>query len=312
VSDEPLVSVLVPTYERPRYLRETLASAVAQSWRNLEIIVHDNASPTDPAPLVASFADRRIALYRNGENVGVARNIALGLKRCRGKYVAILGDDDLWEPEFVAALASALERHSEAVIAFCDHGVIDGEGRGDEALSDRTTGRYGRDRLAQGLHRPFGEIALVRRAICVMSGALMRRDAADWSDLPAEVSIGCDLYLAYLAARSGGACYYVPRRLMQYRYHDATLSTAVAIDVETSICNARAAVYYWNRFLRERGLGGERYFEMKRGLNALRLVALLARRGKAASAAGEFMTFVRDGFIRPRTFLDLWRRDAQT
>jgi glycosyltransferase involved in cell wall biosynthesis len=311
VSEEPLVSILVPTYERPRYLRETLASAVTQSWRNLEIIVHDNASPTDPTALVASFADSRIVLCRNDENVGVTRNIALGLTRCRGKYVAILGDDDLWERSFVSTLAGALERHDEAVIAFCDHGVIDGEGRSDEARSDATTRRFGRDRIAAGLHRPFGEIALVRRAICVMSGALMRRDAAEWSDLPAEVSIGCDLYIAYLAARTGGACYYAPRRLMHYRYHGGTLSTAVAVDVETSIGNARAALYCWNRFMRERGLGGERYFEMKRGLNALRIVALLARRGKAASATGEFLTFVRDGFIRPRTFLDLWRRDAQ-
>lgn len=303
----PLVSVLIPSYERPLYLREALASVVAQSYGNIEIIVHDNASPTDPASVVAEFADPRISLYRNARNLGVTGNLATGLAKCTGKYVAILGDDDLWRRDFVATLADALERNPDAVIAFCDHDIVDEAGTVDVAQSDTITRRYGRDALAPGLHRPFGAIALMRRSICVMSGALLRRDAADWSDLPAEVSLGTDLYLAYLAARTGGACYYVPRRLMHYRYHRGTLSRNVATDLDVRIGNARAALYYWNRFLRDTGIGESKaYFEMKRGLNALLIVFCLLRRGRPRAAFAELGSFLRGGVLHPRILLHAW------
>jgi glycosyltransferase involved in cell wall biosynthesis len=304
----PLVSVLIPSYERPRYLREALASVVAQTYRNLEIIVHDNASPTDPAPVVAAFADPRIALYRNARNLGVTPNLAAGFAKCKGTYVAILGDDDLWHAEFVASLVAALERHPEAVVAFCDHDVVDEDGTIDAALSDEVTRRYGRDALAEGVHRPFGEIALKRHSICVMSGALLRRGAADWTDLPPEVSLGSDLYIADRAARTGGACYFVLRRLMHYRYHRNSLSRRVETDVEYRIGNARAAVYYWNRFLRDSGITEcKPYFEMKRGLNALLIVLCLLRRGSAGAALAELRDFLRRGLIHPRIFLQAWR-----
>ncbi len=304
----PLVSVLIPSYERPHYLREALASVVAQTYRNLEIVVHDNASPTDPAAVVAVFGDPRIVLHRNARNLGVTANLAVGLAKCTGKYVAILGDDDLWEAEFVAALVVPLERHPEAVVAFCDHDIIDEVGTIDAALSDVVTRRFGRDVLGEGLHRPFGEIALMRRSICVMSGALLRRDAADWSELPPEVSLGGDLYLAYLAARTGGASYFVRRRLMHYRYHRSSLSTAVATDVDSRIGNARAAVYYWNRFLRDSGITESKsFFEVKRGLNALLIVLFLLRRGRVGAAFAELGVFLRNGLIHPRIFLHAWR-----
>jgi glycosyltransferase involved in cell wall biosynthesis len=304
----PLVSVLIPSYERPRYLHEALASVVAQSYGALEIIVHDNASPTDPAPVVAEFADPRIALHRNARNLGVTGNLATGLVKCTGKYVAILGDDDLWCPNFIATLVDALERNPEAVVAFCDHDIVDETGAVDLAQSEEVCHRYGRDALAPGLHRPFAAIALMRRSICVMSGALLRRDATDWSDLPAEVSLGTDLYLAYLAARTGGACYYEPRRLMHYRYHRATLSRDVATDLESRIGNARAALYYWNRFLRDSGIRESKaYFEMKRGFNALLIVVCLVRRGHPGAALAELGTFLRDGLLHPRILLIAWR-----
>lgn len=303
-----LVSVLIPSYERPRYLRETLASVVAQTYRNLEIVVHDNASPTDPAAVVAAFGDPRIALHRNARNLGVTSNLALGLARCTGKYVAILGDDDLWDADFVAALVAPLERHPEAVVAFCDHDIVDEAGTIDSALSDQVTRRHCRDTLAEGLHRPFGEIALMRRSICIMSGALLRRDAADWTELPPEVSLGGDLYLAYLAARTGRASYFVRRRLMHYRYHRNSLSTGVATDVESRIGNARAALYYWNRFLRDSGITESKsFFEMKRGFNALLIVLFQLRRGRVRAALAELGIFLRGGLVHPRIFLHAWR-----
>jgi glycosyltransferase involved in cell wall biosynthesis len=299
----PLVSVVIPTYDRPDYLRLALRSAVAQSYPNLEIIVHDNASPTDPAPVIAEFADPRITLYRNERNIGIMANCAAGCRRATGTYIAILGDDDLWHPDFVATLVPPLEADPNLVVSFCDHHVIDGEGRVATALTTEVMRRYGRHRLREGSYRPFEEIALLYRSICIMSGAVLRRAAIDWNDLPTEIYMGFDLYVAYLAARTGKGCHYCPRRLVQYRYHESSASSTLA-DSAVRIGNARDAMVYWSRFLRDGNLRRLRpYLEMKRGLNALVIVVTLLRRGERREALRELWRFLRQGFIPPRIFL---------
>lgn len=299
---EPLVSVLIPTFDRPRYLRDTLASAVAQNWRNLEIVVSDNASPADPAPIVASFADARIALYRNSENLGVTRNIMAGLARCRGKYVAILGDDDLWQRDFLATLVAPLERDPSLVLAFCDHGIIDGEGRPDDPTADKVTRRFGRHRLREGVQRPFDRIALVHRAICIVSGAVLRRADFDWRDLPGDLKFGADFYISYLAVRTGKACYYLPQRLAFYRYHRGSLTASLAAS-EHKLQNAHDAMSYWSRLLHDPALTRDkRYFEMKLAFNALRAAAVLVRCGQWRRAGAQLRRSWSAGLLRPRIF----------
>jgi len=299
-AEDPLVSVLVPTFDRPRYLRETLASVVAQSWRNIEVVVHDNASPADPAPIVASFADPRIVLYRNSENVGVTRNIMAGLARCRGKYVAILGDDDRWEPEFLATLIRPLEEDPALVLAFCDHGIMDDDSRPDAAMADKVTRRFGRDRLREGVQFPFDRIALVHRAICIVSGAVLRRTAFDWEALPRALRFGADFYISYLAVRTGRPCYYVPRRLSSYRYHRGSLTASLAAS-EQKLQNAHDAMLYWSRLLNDRTLTRDkRYFEMKLGFNALRAAVVLAHAGHWRRAGAQLRRSWNAGLLRPR------------
>lgn len=286
--EQPLVSVVIPTCERPDLLRETLAAAVGQSYRNLEIIVHDNASAADPTPIVAAFADPRIRLYRNPTNIGQTANLAAGLAKCNGKYIALLGDDDVWDRDLIAALAAPLERHPEAVIAFCDHEIIGPDGRVDVAETERCSRRFGRHRLAPGLHRPFARIALKDRSICTLSGALLRRHAADWADLPSEVWTGGDLYLAYLGARTGGACFYVKRRLMRYRYHSRSFSTQVRRVLDVRMRSARSARYYWARFLRDPAITEARtYIALKCAYSMARVVVLTLRRGWSRASATE-------------------------
>src|SRR5689334_25352778 len=101
---EPLVSVVIPTYNRPDYLREALSSVVAQRYRNLEIIVQDNASPADIAAVVESFHDPRIRFIRNAENIGQFANFVTVFRRATGKYVACISDDDIWEEDYISTM----------------------------------------------------------------------------------------------------------------------------------------------------------------------------------------------------------------
>ena len=219
-SAPPLVSVVIPTYERPAYLRLALASALEQSYPHLEIIVHDNASEQNSSAVVDAFADPRIRFYRNAHTVGQTKNILAAVSKAAGKYVAILGDDDVWQPDFIATLLAPMEADPEIVVAFCDHDIIDADGRVDVEKTEEVTRRFGRRAVNDGTHRPpFDDIALLYRAICVVSGSLIRLDGIDWSKVPLELPSTSDIFICYLLAASGRRCWYTSRRLMQYRYH---------------------------------------------------------------------------------------------
>src|SRR5260221_11792223 len=106
---DSLVSVVIPTFDGPGSLRIALASAVAQSYRNLEIIICDNASPPDPSGILAGFGDPRIRLHRNASNLSPTANTLLGVAMATGKHVAILGDDYVWRTHLTAASSAPTE-----------------------------------------------------------------------------------------------------------------------------------------------------------------------------------------------------------
>jgi glycosyltransferase involved in cell wall biosynthesis len=300
---EPLVSVIIPTCNRPDYLRVALRSVVAQTYKNLEIIVQDNASLSDPADLVAGFGNRRIPLYRNATNIGLRGNFLAGYVRATGKYVTTLSDDDVWHPDFLEWLVAALERDDDLVLAFCDHEVIDGEGRVNPWATEETTRRWGRHLLREGVYRPFHDIALVRRSICTASAAVLRRDTVDFTSIPAEIGDTIDLYVAYLAARTGRGCYYSSRRLAQYRHHaGSTTRESARIDRRTRF--AHHAIFYWDRFRRDSALRKyRRYFALKRDLNAALILVNLLRKREVGTAWRRFRDFLGQGYLSPMMLL---------
>jgi glycosyltransferase involved in cell wall biosynthesis len=215
-----LVSVIVPTFNRSRYLASALQSALAQSYANIEVIVSDDASTEDVyVTTVAAFRDPRLKYVRNPVNLGMGRNIWGAMTKAGGKYVATLHDDDEWEPDFLAALVPPLERDPTLSVAFSDHAIIDEDGRLNEDEANRNTHRWHRDRLPAGVLRPFLELAVVTRVVPAAMAAVFRKSAIDWSDFPAQVGTYYDAWLTYLSARTGAAAYYDPRRLTRYRVH---------------------------------------------------------------------------------------------
>jgi glycosyltransferase involved in cell wall biosynthesis len=115
----PLVSVLVPTFNRRRYLREALESLVRQTHAHFEaFVVNDGGEPV--ADLVASFNDPRLVMLDRRENRGKAASLNEALQHARGKYVAYLDDDDRYYPRHLAALIEALESQDNCQAAYTD------------------------------------------------------------------------------------------------------------------------------------------------------------------------------------------------
>ena len=262
-SDAPLVSVLIPSYNRPEFLKQALRSALEQTYANTEILIQDNASDFDVEALVADFAESRLSCRRNEKNLGMALNWRALALRAKGKYVAFLNDDDLWEKDYLSTLVEKLEQAPDLVLAFCDHWLTDSTGRIDPARTAANSRRWLRDRIAEGKHKPFTHVALVYRSIWTASAAVFRRDAVDWEAIPAEAGVVVDLYLAYLAARTGGGAWYCKERLARYRLHNGSTTASFAA-LEARLQCSEDAMFCWKAFASDRFLRSSLpYFRIK-------------------------------------------------
>jgi glycosyltransferase involved in cell wall biosynthesis len=113
----PLVTLLIPTFNRRDDLGEAVGSAVRQSWRNLQIIVANDGG-ADVRDIVESFNDQRILLLDRKENRGKAATLNEALQRAEGKYIAYLDDDDIHYPDHIRLLAEALEGPTDCQVAY--------------------------------------------------------------------------------------------------------------------------------------------------------------------------------------------------
>ncbi len=239
----PTVTVIVPTYRRLRYLKEALPSAISQTYHDFELIVSDDGASDEIAEYVASLGDLRLRYRRNQRNLGIAMNNLAAFSEARGKYIASLHDDDIWDPGFLEALVPPLEADDEISVAFCDHHVIDGEGRILPEVEDWTMRTFHRDKLAAGRHQPFLKSAVVDLSIPMVMSAVFRKSILEDAEYPRRIGGSYDLWLAYLAVKNGQACYYVPKLLTWYRDHDESGTS------RRGIRNFQNAIYVRRKFL---------------------------------------------------------------
>lgn len=107
------------TYNRPAYVASALGSILAQSHRNLQVILVRDGG-TDVRQIVDRFDDPRIVFIDRDVNRGLPYSFNEGLSRARGRYVCYLGDDDLFYRDHVAILVDALETHKDYGLAYTD------------------------------------------------------------------------------------------------------------------------------------------------------------------------------------------------
>ena len=112
----PLVSILIPTYNRVEKLKVALDSALAQTHRPLEILVSDNASSDATEAIATAYADAHpeVRYHRQPENLGATRNFEWLRSVPRGDFLMFLADDDWIEPDYVAACLDGFSSHPES------------------------------------------------------------------------------------------------------------------------------------------------------------------------------------------------------
>jgi len=119
MKDNPLVSVIVPTYNRPDMLKEALMSILSQTYQNVEVIVVNDAGEDIKDVIDSLNKEGKIIYLQHKENRGLPAARNTGLKAAKGKYIAYLDDDDIYYPNHLETLVNFLE-NSDYKLAYTD------------------------------------------------------------------------------------------------------------------------------------------------------------------------------------------------
>lgn len=99
-NENPLVSIIIPTFNRSRYLEEAISSVAVQTYSNIEIIVVDDGSKVNYAETICNKFENCVYYYKNNGGLSSARNF--GISQAKGEFIAFLDDDDFWATDKIA------------------------------------------------------------------------------------------------------------------------------------------------------------------------------------------------------------------
>lgn len=124
MTEQPLVSIVTPSYNQAHFLRATIESVLGQTYPNIEYIIMDGGSSDGSADLITEYADS-LAYWESVPDKGQTDAINKGFARATGKYLAWLNSDDTYEPHAVAEAVAALEANPQAGLLYGEVTFID-------------------------------------------------------------------------------------------------------------------------------------------------------------------------------------------
>ena len=268
----PLVSICVPTYNRPEYLRRAVESCLAQTYPHFEVVITDNSTNDASAKMMAQYTDPRVRYHSNGGNIGPFASTNRVVSLARGKYIKFLMDDDLLKPKCLELMVAGMEKFPTAGLATAPMDLVDEDDRRIFPrfyVFRRMEYRY-RYQVGDGLvpRKQILRDFLTRDYPCtVPSGIMFRGDAlrnAGPFDTRADFAGDLDMCMRIAPDYD---CYYVDEVLTSWRY--------------TTACHTAS--------LHQAGLNiGAFYFITRRCLDNPRVREMFA---------GEWNSFVRDSFF---------------
>ena len=117
IQKQPLISVIIPTYNRAQTLLKALATVAQQTFADYEIIIVDDGGTDDTEDRVKDRYGERIAYIKKQQNAGLSAARNTGIREARGTYIALLDDDDEWLPEKLALQIKLIQQ--DATIGLC-------------------------------------------------------------------------------------------------------------------------------------------------------------------------------------------------
>jgi glycosyltransferase involved in cell wall biosynthesis len=153
------VTIGIPTYNRPHWLKRSIESALSQSITNFRLLIADNASDYRTREIVESFDDDRIEYVRLPVNIGMTPNINRVIELTQTDFLVILPDDDLLYPDYLQSTLAILESNPEAGVVHTAFDLMGGDGRIIEEGRSLMNGR-----ASVGIDRGYDVIELGMRS----------------------------------------------------------------------------------------------------------------------------------------------------
>jgi len=226
----PLITIGIPTYNRASLLKECVVSAFKQTYRNIEILVSDNASTDDTLTALKSVNDERLRVLSSSENVGAVENFSKCIREARGDYLVLLSDDNFLEPDFLEKCVRfiRMEPRLPIVLASYENLVInefhEGERRIVPAILSKklSTGIWdGIEILREYFH---GRISADSLSVVVRTDILRQNN--HYFDAYTGVWDKATWIPALLEGRAG----LINERVATYMVHGSSLSSKIAAD----------------------------------------------------------------------------------
>ena len=122
------VTIAIPTFNRSRYIGKAIESVLEQTYQDFELLVIDNASTDNTEDVVHSFMDKRIRYVKNEKNIGIIGNWNKCVQLSSGKYLTILGDDDILSKRFLEESMAVHNSHPTVGFTFAHCNKVDETG----------------------------------------------------------------------------------------------------------------------------------------------------------------------------------------
>jgi glycosyltransferase involved in cell wall biosynthesis len=224
INPSPQVTVCVPTYNRAGILPYAVESVLAQTYPHFELIICDDASPDHTAQVVSQWSDPRIRYIRHPQNIQRSRNMRAGYEAAQGQYFIKFDDDDALTPTFLEKAVAVLDAQPQVDFVCTDHWVINARNERDQAATAANSAKWGKDRLTEGVIADLVAETFVHQSLQVGS-SLFRKSSLEAVDFMRFEADGCeDFDLLIRCALAGQSAYFIPEKLMEYRFHGGQTS----------------------------------------------------------------------------------------
>jgi len=226
---QPVISVIIPTYNYGRFLRECLDSVFVQTFRDIEVIVIDDGSTDDTPGILESVSEPRLKHFRiPNSGSPCARNV--GLRRAQGEFVAFLDSDDRWRPPKLEAELAMLRAEPSVGVVFSDFIRFNEQGFLPNQFSfypelSSVSVRESSDGHGKVIFGdPFCELIRFGQFPAYLPATLFRREVLRDFEFPSSLKKGQDVYFAM---RSYERCKvgFIPEVLTEVRRHGGNISS---------------------------------------------------------------------------------------
>lgn len=123
----PVISVVLPVYNGSRFLKQTIDSVLLQTFTDFEFIIVDDASTDNSRCIIDSYNDSRIQRIYLTQNLNICHGSNLAFSKASGKYIALIGHDDVWHPDKLQKQLTYMEAHAECGVCFTRCNMINHE-----------------------------------------------------------------------------------------------------------------------------------------------------------------------------------------